>query len=105
VVGEGKNVTVSSDPSQYREYAPNVSDCLDVVVERQMKKRWGEFTNRSGEVGSEEAANPVNGGDDRDSLFRKIKDLVGELFCLVSDVLGGHDGMGRGDRVWVGGYG
>jgi len=64
------------------------------------KKGWGESTNRSDEVEIEEAADPVNTGDDRDRLFRKIEDLFGELFSLVPSVLSGHDGEEGGTR-WV----
>ena len=59
-----------------------------------MKKR-GKSTNRRDETETEEITNPVNAGDDGDRLFRKIEDLLGDLFGLVCGVLSGHCGEGR----------
>lgn len=72
------------------------------MVEWRMK-RWGESTNRIDEVVIGEVANPVNAGDDRDRLFRKIKDLLSELLGFVSGVFGGHGGEeeGTGWNGWV----
>lgn len=60
----------------------------------------GERTNRSDEVEIEDAADPINAGDDGDSFLRKIEDLAGELLCRAFGVPSGHDGekgeAGRG---------
>jgi len=65
-----------------------------------VKKGWGGFTNGRDEVKIKEAADPVNTGDDGDWLFRKVEDLLSELFGLASGVLGGHDGE-EGETRWV----
>jgi len=60
----------------------------------------GRATNRSEEVEIEEAADPIDAGDDGDLFFRKIEDLLGELLCRAFGVPSGHDGekgeAGRG---------
>lgn len=68
-----------------------------------MGKRCNESTNRGNEVEIEEAANPVNAGDDGDLLFRKIEDLLSNALGLVSGIPSGHGGEeGRTECVKVG---
>lgn len=60
----------------------------------------GELTNGSDEVEIEDAADPIDTGDDGDLFFRNIEDLPSELLCRAFGVPGGHDGekgkAGRG---------
>lgn len=51
----------------------------------------GESANGGDEVEVEEVANPVEGGDDGDSLLGEIEDLLSEPLGLVFGVPGGHD--------------
>jgi hypothetical protein len=65
------------------------------------RKGQGGSTNTGDEVEVEDVANPVNAGDDRDSLFGKMEDLSSDPPSLVLGVLNGHDG-GKGDAECVG---
>ena len=55
-------------------------------------KRRSESTDRSDKVEIEEAADPIDTGDDGDPLFRKIEDLLRELLRRAFDVPSGHSG-------------
>ena len=56
------------------------------------KERWGESTNGGDGAEIKEVADPVNAGDNRDRLFRKVENVLGKLFGLVTGVLSGHGG-------------
>ena len=64
-------------------------------------ERRGRSTNTGDEVEVEDVANPVNAGDDGDSLFGKMEDLSSDPPSLVSGVLNSHNG-GKGDAECVG---
>ena len=65
-----------------------------------MTRRRSEATNRSHEVEIEEAADPIDAGDDGDLFFRKVKDLLSELLRRAFGVPSSHGGekgeAGRG---------
>lgn len=59
-----------------------------------MRGRRDESTNRCDEVELEEAADPVDAGDDGNWLLGKTENALSELLSLAFDVPGGHGGEG-----------